>query len=260
MIESRALLQQGVFSVADAGRLDHFDWKFEMKLVLIQPAILRIGTTLAVSVICVFIASGAGLSTQDRPLKQTDAQNEQEVNGNPTSDKVQEKADHEDSANAGGDSDGVVNNAPQSVEEARIRAKILHEAFGGALQVMHRDFFREDQKLKLPSQSLEDVFAEMARSQKVELRWLAVNANAMSVNHKPQNEFEKKAVAALSSGKQEFESVNEDSFQFVGSIRLSASCVKCHVRNRTSNDERKAGLVIKMPLTLTGKSQIPGKN
>ena len=138
--------------------------------------------------------------------------------------------------------------APASVEEARNRARILHEAFGGALQVMHRDFFREDQRLTLPSKSLEDVFKEMATTHQVELRWLAVNANAMSVDHKPKNEFEKQVVHALSSGKDEFELANEESFQFAGSIPLSASCVKCHVRSRTSNAEKKAALVITMPL------------
>jgi len=67
---------------------------------------------------------------------------------------------------------------------------------------MHRDFFREDQKLTLPSRSLEDVFSEMAN----------------------------------------------DKFHFAGSIRLSASCLKCHARSRSSKDDRKAGLVITMAL------------
>lgn len=138
--------------------------------------------------------------------------------------------------------------APATVEEARIRARILHEAFGGALHVMHRDYFREDQRLKLPSKSLEDVFAAMAETHQVKLRWLAVNANAMNVDHKPQNEFEKQAVKAITSGKEEYELATEKLFRYAGAITLSASCVKCHVRRRTSNDEKKAALVITMPL------------
>ena len=141
-----------------------------------------------------------------------------------------------------------------SVAEARLRSRLLHEAFAGALQVMHRDFFREDQRLKLPSRSLEDVFAEMAETHQVQLGWLAVNTTAMSVDHRPETDFEKQAVKALAAGKDEFDSVQDDVFQFAGSIRLSASCVKCHVRNRTSNEERKAALVITMPLT---KNQAP---
>ncbi len=142
----------------------------------------------------------------------------------------------------------TTDSAPTTAKEARIRARILHESFAGALQVMHRDYFREGQRLKLPSQSLEDVFKEMAKTHGVKLRWLAVNANAMSVNHKAQNSFEEQVVKELSSGKEEFEMVSEKSFQYAGSIRLSASCVKCHVRGRTSNAEKKAALVIKMPL------------
>lgn len=147
----------------------------------------------------------------------------------------------------------VVNDQSQTavlatVEEARVRAKILHEVFGGALHVMHRDYFREDQRLKLPSKSLEDVFAAMAKTHQVKLRWLAVNANAMNVDHKPQNEFEKQAVKAITSGKDEYEFATEKLFHYAGSITLSASCVKCHVRRRTSNDQKKAALVISIPL------------
>ncbi|NQV25336.1 MAG: hypothetical protein HQ518_13320 [Rhodopirellula sp.] len=43
----------------------------------------------------------------------------------------------------------------QSVTEARGRARLLHETIHGVLQVMHRDFFREDEGLKIPSQSLD---------------------------------------------------------------------------------------------------------
>jgi hypothetical protein len=74
------------------------------------------------------------------------------------------------------------NPSTTTVEEARIRAKILHETFHGVLQVVHRDFFREDQKLVLPSKSLEDVFSDLAKTHQIELRWLAVNTNAMRSN------------------------------------------------------------------------------
>lgn len=135
-----------------------------------------------------------------------------------------------------------------SVTEARHRARILHDAFGGALQVMHRDFFREDQRLKLPSKSLEDVFAEMLETHQIVLRWLAVNANAMNVDHQPKTDFDKQAIKVLSGNNEEFEMVSNDTFRFAGAIPLSASCVRCHVRNRTSNNEKKAALSISIPL------------
>ncbi len=137
---------------------------------------------------------------------------------------------------------------PATVDEARERARILHEAFHGALQVMHRDFFREDEKLSLPSRSLEDVFATMAETHQVELHWLAVDANAMSLKHEPKTDFERAAVAALTTGKDEFEQASDDKFQFARSIRLSDSCLKCHARSRSNNNNRKAALTITMPI------------
>ena len=133
-----------------------------------------------------------------------------------------------------------------SVEEARARARILHEAFHGALQVMHRDFFDEDNARVLPSGSLEDVFLELQRSYGIEIRWLAVNAKAMNVNHEPQDGFERSAVRALQSGKEEYEELLAGQYRHVGSIRLASQCLKCHLPHRTSTKDRAAGLSIRM--------------
>jgi len=155
---------------------------------------------------------------------------------------VEAKSDHP------GEEVTETNNAPDSASEARTRARMLHEAFHGSLQIMHRDYFREDEKLTLPAKSLEDVFEEMARTQKVELRWIAVDTKAMSVAHRPKTDFEHAAVKALANGKKEFETIESDSYRFAGKIRLSAHCLKCHAPSRTSNDDRAAGLIITMPL------------
>lgn len=137
---------------------------------------------------------------------------------------------------------------PNDVAEARARAKLLHETLHGALQVMHRDFFREEEKLPIPSQSLEDVFEEVAKSQKVTLRWLVVNTDAMNVDHKAKSDFEKEAVRALASGEKSFESATGGDYRYAGAIRLSADCLGCHLPSRSSNKDRAAALVISMPL------------
>ena len=136
----------------------------------------------------------------------------------------------------------------KSIEEARARARILHEAFHGALQVMHRDYFDEDNARVLPSGSLEDVFKELNRSYDIQVRWLAVNAKAMNIDHEPKDEFEKNAVKALASGKKEYELVKADQYLHVGSIRLASQCLKCHLPRRTSTEDRAAALSITMPL------------
>jgi hypothetical protein len=150
-------------------------------------------------------------------------------------------------AERGGDVAGNRNEAPAKLAEARKRARLLHETLHGALQVMHRDFFRDDEGSAIPSRSLEDVFTGLVDRFDVELRWLAVNADAMSIDHSPQTDFERKAVKALAAGKQEFETSEGNLYRYAGSIRLSSQCLKCHAPRRTSTEDRAAGLVISMP-------------
>lgn len=139
-------------------------------------------------------------------------------------------------------------NLPTTVEEARGRARWLHEVVHGALQVMHRDFFDEDSvERSLPSQSLDDVFAEMSRTYRVEIRWLGVNATK-GKNHLPKDRFEEQAAEALRSGKMEYEQVDGKRFRFAGHIRLQNECLKCHVPDRRSLEDRVAGLAISFPM------------
>ena len=72
------------------------------------------------------------------------------------------------------------------------------------LQVVHHAYFREDDKTPIPAATLKLVFREMAERQKVELRWLAVDGQAMNADHKPRDEFEKQAAAAIAAPKMSF--------------------------------------------------------
>lgn len=139
-------------------------------------------------------------------------------------------------------------NLPRTVEEARGRARWVHEIIHGALQVMHRDFFDEDAvERSLPSQSLDDVFSEMSRTYAVEIRWLGGNATK-GKDHFPKDAFEEAAVAALIAGKPEYEAVESGRYRFAGPIRMQNQCLKCHVRDRKSLEDRVAGLAISFPL------------
>ncbi|MDF1823200.1 MAG: DUF3365 domain-containing protein [Verrucomicrobiales bacterium] len=143
-------------------------------------------------------------------------------------------------------------NLPSSESEARGRARWMHEAMHGALQVMHRDFFGdgddgESGALALPSQSLEDVFKEMSRSWMVDIRWLGVNATK-DKGHDPQDEFEQRAADALKKGAEEFYGMEDGRYRFVGAITLHNQCLKCHVPYRSNLDSRVAGLAISMPV------------
>ncbi len=137
---------------------------------------------------------------------------------------------------------------PATVEEARGRARLLHETIHGTLQLVHRDFFDPDDRERIPSATLEEVFEDLAENRAVELHWLAVDGKTMNVDHKPRDAFEKKAVAALKSGKEEYEAVEDGRYRHAGAIVLHNVCLKCHVPNRKTLENRAAGLVISMPI------------
>lgn len=136
-----------------------------------------------------------------------------------------------------------------SIAEARERATLLHDTFDATLKTMHQRYFREDAGMTVPSRALEDVFHRMARRSKVTARWLAVNAQAMSLDHEPQDDFEKAAVRALSAGKESYEEIENGRYRRAGAINLSGSCLKCHAPPpMRPNGDRVAGLVLSMPV------------
>lgn len=161
---------------------------------------------------------------------------------------------------SGGDNElAIISNSeieispPSNPEEARSRAKLLHEMARGSLQIMHRDFFDEENTHAIPSASLEDVFHEMAKSYDVQMKWLTVNTDLVNVDHQAKSDFEKAAVKELAAGKQMAEKIEERSYQYAGAIRLGSQCLKCHVQRRTSNEDRTAGVVITMPILAAPK-------
>lgn len=137
---------------------------------------------------------------------------------------------------------------PQDIGEARARARLLHEALHGALQVMHRDFFREGEHMAIPSESLADVFRELERSMNVKVGWMAVNSKAMNPAHRAKSPFEKKAAEALAGGRESYDAVEEKTYRYAGAIKLGNQCLKCHVPDRQSLEDRKASLVISMQM------------
>jgi hypothetical protein len=137
-----------------------------------------------------------------------------------------------------------------TVEEAKGRAKLMHDIYSTTLDSMHHHFFRRD-RATLPARALDDVFAEIDRKTKVKTRWIAVNTPAMSLNHEAESEFEKKAVTALSEGKAEFEATEGGYYARATPIPLGVGCVGCHTKFSPTTDKtpRIAGLVISIPVS-----------
>ena len=193
-------------------------------------------SVIAIIAACFFALSFSSAETRQEEIRKTQA------DGRPKAETTK--------TSGGANQEAATNPTAESlptIDEARKRARLLHTAFNGVLQVMHRDFFEEDVS-DIPSASLQDVFDDLAENQGVKLRWLGVNAKTLNLDHNPRDEFEKSAVKSLSSGKREFEAVEDQTYRYAGSIRLHNACLKCHVPNRTSLEDRTAGLVISLPI------------
>jgi hypothetical protein len=136
-----------------------------------------------------------------------------------------------------------------AVVKARQNAELMHHMYAATLEVMHRRYFRND-RAAVPARALEDVFAEMEANTKVKANWISVNTAAMSINHEPKSEFERRAAAAIAAGKREFELVENGHYRRATPIPLGAGCVTCHVglAVNASKTPRFAGLVISVPL------------
>lgn len=141
--------------------------------------------------------------------------------------------------------------------EALARAQLLHAALDGALQVMHRDFFRKGESRAIPSESLKDVFKTMGEQWGVTLRWLATEETIMNVENKAVDAFETGALLALATGKKEVSAVEGRTFRYAGPVMIRNECLKCHVPHRTTLEDRFAALTISMPVEPAAPAKSP---
>ncbi|WP_417387245.1 c-type heme family protein [Gimesia sp.] len=135
-----------------------------------------------------------------------------------------------------------------NVDAAREQARLLHEALHSTLLIVHQKYYREDEKLPIPSSVLDEVFEHLQETRDIKFRWISVNAEAMNIDHEPQTEFEKQAAKAIADGKTEYEQVEKGVYRHAGMICLPSQCLKCHMPNRRSTATRFAGLVISLPV------------
>ena len=78
------------------------------------------------------------------------------------------------------------------LEIARERAKTMHEVYLATLDVIHHRYFQRERTI-VPARAMEDVFSEIKKTMGADARWMSVNLKAMSFDHEPQTDFEKKA-------------------------------------------------------------------
>ncbi len=143
-----------------------------------------------------------------------------------------------------------------AVATARDKAKLLHDVYATTLDVMHHRYFRRDGPV-LPARAMEDIFEEMSSISGSYANWISVNTKAMSINHEPKTDFEKKAAAELSGGKKEYEFVGKGVYRRAATIPLRSSCVGCHTEmfSQSVKTGRVAGLVISVPIPMAARKK-----
>jgi len=136
-----------------------------------------------------------------------------------------------------------------SVEAARVRAKLMHEVYSATLDVMHHRYFHGDRAV-VPARAMEDVFSEMERTSHTQANWISVNLKAMSIDHDPDTEFEKRAARELNADTNQIEVVEHGYYRQARTIPLTSGCVSCHggFFKTPSKKPKFAGLVISVPV------------
>jgi len=136
-----------------------------------------------------------------------------------------------------------------SLEIARERAKTLHEVYLATLDVMHHRYFQRERTI-VPARAMEDVFSEIKKTMGADARWISVNLKAMSFDHEPRTDFEKKASREIAAGRKEVDIVEGSHYRRVASIPLGSGCLGCHEGffKPPSKGPKFAALVISIPL------------
>ncbi|MEQ8853853.1 MULTISPECIES: DUF3365 domain-containing protein [Gimesia] len=136
-----------------------------------------------------------------------------------------------------------------SIDEARLRARLTHNIYSATLDSMHRSYFINE-RAAVPARVMQRMFDDVEEVEKIKARWIAVNARAMSIDHEPKTDFEKKAAQELASGKEMYEKVENGVYQRAGAISLMHhGCLSCHVGfGKKNTKDRFAGLIISIPI------------
>ena len=153
-------------------------------------------------------------------------------------------------------SDSIVGDVRVDTVVARDRAKQMHEIYSATLEVIHRRYFHGE-RATIPARAMEDVFTEMKHRSKIEARWISVNTKAMSIDHDPKTEFEKRAAKELAEGKTSIDVVENGYYRRASAISLNSGCLSCHegLFQSSSKKPRYAGLVISVPIEVdSGKT------
>jgi len=132
---------------------------------------------------------------------------------------------------------------------ARDRAKLMHDIYTTTLNVMHDRYFHADRAV-VPARAMEDVFSAMEDQTGSKANWISVNLKAMSINHEPQTDFEKRAAREIVAGETEIEVIEDGFYRRASAVPMTGGCLSCHAGffNQPSKVPKFTGLVISIPI------------
>jgi len=134
------------------------------------------------------------------------------------------------------------------VELARQRAKTMQELYAVTLDVLHQRYFHRDKSI-LPARAMEDIFDEIERQSGVQAHWISASLKPMSIDHKPADDFERRAAKEIAAGTPDLEAIEGDRYRRALAIPLASGCLGCHQGLGQNNKRQQfAGLVITVPL------------
>ena len=138
-----------------------------------------------------------------------------------------------------------------TVEAARQRGRMMHAIYASTLDVMHHRYFHGGRSI-VPARAMEDIFDDIKDRMSIQARWIAVNLKPMSIHHKPETEFEKRAADKIAGGESEVETIEDGFYRRVGAIAMEGGCISCHdgVFKKKDKQPKFAGLVISIPIVL----------
>lgn len=170
------------------------------------------------------------------------------------SDRPIESAKSSVATNEGAEESGV--SAPEKdthrvpISVARDRARLMHSIYSTTLGVMHDRYFHADRSI-VPARAMEDVFSGIEQETGSKANWISVNLKAMSINHEPSTEFEKRAAKEIATGESEVETTEDGYYRRATAIPMTGGCISCHagVFSQPAKSRKFAALIVSIPVT-----------
>ena len=110
----------------------------------------------------------------------------------------------------------VVPRVPLAV--VRDRAKLMHEIYSATLEVMHDRYFHADRAIVRARWRMSFSPGCSTGSQ---ANWISVNLKAMSINHEPKTDFEKRAAREIVVGETEIEEIKDGMYRRASAIPMT---------------------------------------